>query len=635
MIAKLLIANRGEIACRIIRTARRMGIATVAVYSDADRNALHVSQADEAVHIGPSPAAESYLRTDAILDAAKRTGTDAIHPGYGFLSENAGFAEACAAARLVFVGPPAAAIHAMGDKANAKALMRRAGVPVVPGYDGEEQSPERLHEEAYRIGFPLLVKAVAGGGGRGMRRVDTKEDLAAAIDSARREADSAFGDGRLMLERLVENARHIEVQVFGDRHGNIVHLGERDCSTQRRHQKIIEEAPSPFADAALRSAMGDAAVSAARTVGYVGAGTVEFIVGQDRSFFFLEMNTRLQVEHPVTEMVTGLDLVEWQLRVARGETLPLRQDEVHLAGHAIEARLCAEDPAAGFSPQVGRVLHWKPEAVSVAGVRVDHGVREGGAVTPFYDPMIAKVIAHGKTRGEALAKLRHALLSLPLLGVVTNRAFLLDLIDGDAFARGEMTTGMVDAAVFAAALPANADFARAAAVLARAGDGDWFSTTGRTRCPITLSAGGARKTCNVLFERSHWIGVEVDDEFHPAGTLGVDSLATATQDRALWLARAGETFCFEEADPLAPKEKPEGGGIVISPVAGVLRHLAVREGEVVERGTLIAIVEAMKMETQLVAGIAGIVRVMARRTGDQLRAGDVVAEIAVEEPAEG
>ena len=634
MVAKLLIANRGEIACRIIRTARRMGIATVAVYSDADSDALHVAQADEAVHIGPSPAAESYLRTEAILDAARRTGADAIHPGYGFLSENAGFAEVCAAAGLVFVGPPAAAIHAMGDKANAKVLMRQAGVPVVPGYDGEEQSPERLHEEAHRIGFPLLVKAIAGGGGRGMRRVASTQELAAAIDSARREAENAFGDGRLLLERLVENARHIEVQVFGDRHGNIVHLGERDCSTQRRHQKIIEEAPSPFADADLRSAMGDAAVLAARAVGYVGAGTVEFIVGQDRSFFFLEMNTRLQVEHPVTEMVTGLDLVEWQLRVARGEALPLRQDEVHLSGHAIEARLCAEDPAAGFSPQVGPVLRWQPEMMNAEGVRVDHGVREGGTVTPFYDPMIAKVIAHGKTRGEALAKLRRALLNLPLLGVVTNRAFLLDLIDGDAFARGEMTTGMVDAAVFTAALPANADFARAAAVLARAGDGDWFSTTGRTRCPITLSAGGMTTTCNVLFERSRWIGVEVDDEFHSAGTLEMDSLVTAAEGRKLWLARAGETFCFEEPDPLAPKEKPEGDGIVVSPVAGVLRHLAVREGDTVERGRLVAVVEAMKMETQLVAGIAGVVRVMARRTGDQLRAGDVVAEIAAEEPAE-
>jgi len=635
MITKLLIANRGEIACRIIRTARRMGIAMVAVYSDADRNALHVSQADEAVHVGASPAAESYLKTSAILDAAKRTGADAIHPGYGFLSENAGFAETCAAAGLVFVGPPAAAIHAMGDKANAKALMRQAGVPVVPGYDGEEQSPERLHEEAGRIGFPLLVKAVAGGGGRGMRRVDTKEDLAAAIDSARREAESAFGDGRLLLERLVENARHIEVQIFGDRHENIVHLGERDCSTQRRHQKIIEEAPSPFADATLRSAMGDAAVSAARAVGYVGAGTVEFIVGQDRSFFFLEMNTRLQVEHPVTEMVTGLDLVEWQLRVAQGEPLPLRQDEVHIAGHAIEARLCAEDPAAAFSPQVGQVVHWKPDAISVAGIRVDHGIREGDVVTPFYDPMIAKVIAHGRTRSEALAKVRYALLSLPLLGVVTNRACLLDIIDGEAFARGDMATGMVDAAVFASKTPANVDFARAAAVLARAEEGDWFSTTGRTCCPLTLSAGEVTKACNVLFQRSRWTGVEVDGEFHSANELGMSSLVTAAQGRALWLARADEIFCFEEPDPLAPEEKSQGDGIVVSPVAGVLRQLAVKDGDAVECGALVAVVEAMKMETRLVAGIAGVVRLTGRNSGDQLRAGDVVAEIDSEEPAEG
>lgn len=634
MISRLLIANRGEIACRIIRTARRMGIATVAVYSDADRDALHVSLADEAVNIGPPAAADSYLRIDTILDAAGRAGADAIHPGYGFLSENASFAEACSAAGIAFVGPSAQAIRAMGDKANAKALMRQAGVSVVPGYDGGDQSPERLESEAARVGFPLLVKAVAGGGGRGMRRVHDAAGLASAVDSARREAESAFGDGRLLFERLVENARHIEVQVFGDKHGNVIHLGERDCSTQRRHQKIVEEAPSPFADDALREAMGEAAISAARAVGYVGAGTVEFIVGEDGSFFFLEMNTRLQVEHPVTEMVTGLDLVEWQLRVARGEKLPLGQDEVRLAGHAIEARLCAEDPAAGFAPQIGRVLFWKPDALDIEGVRVDHGLKEGGAVTPYYDPMIAKVIAHGGTRAEARAKLRQALLHLPLLGVVTNRAFLLDLIDGEAFARGDMTTGMIDAAALATTQPTDAHFAMAAAVLARAEDGDWFATTGVTRCPLTLTAGGTTRSCNVLFERSCWVGVDVGGTFHAADTSALGSIVTARSERSLWLARGCEIFRFEEPDPLAPRGRTASGNTVVSPVAGLLRHLAVEDGGTVEPGDNVAVVEAMKMETQLVAGVGGVVRTT-RRAGDQLRAGDIVAEIVTEEDAKG
>ena len=406
MFSRILIANRGEIACRVIRSARALGYRTVAVFSDADADAPHVHQADEAVRLGPAPAAESYLRIDALITAARATGADALHPGYGFLSERADFARACAVAGLVFIGPPAEAIDAMGDKARAKRRMAEAGVPCVPGYLGEDQSDERLRHEAQALGWPLLVKAVAGGGGRGMRLVRGAPELPAALADARREAGSAFGDGRLMLERLVERGRHVEIQVFADRHGHAIHLGERDCTAQRRRQKLIEESPSPIITAGQREAMGRDAVAAAHAVGYVGAGTVEFIVDQRGRHFFLEMNTRLQVEHPVTEAVTGLDLVEWQLRVAAGERLPLQQHEVRFAGHAIEARLCAEDPCDQFRPQTGRVLHWQPAAALAAAnppgcppsLRIDDGIAEGSEIGPHYDAMVAKLIVHGRDR---------------------------------------------------------------------------------------------------------------------------------------------------------------------------------------------------------------------------------------------
>src|SRR5437016_768523 len=406
MFSKILIANRGEIACRVIRTARRLGIATVAVYSEADRDALHVELADEGWPIGPSQARESYLNIAAILDAAHKSGAEAAHPGYGFLSENAEFAEACKEAGVVFIGPPAAAMRSMGSKAAAKELMQRHGVPLVPGYHGEDQDPARLCEEAERIGFPVLIKASAGGGGRGMRVVGGAESFAAALAGAKREAEAAFGDGRMLIEKYLERPRHIEIQIFADRHGNTIHLFERDCSIQRRHQKVVEEAPAPGLDADQRKAMGKAAIAAARAVGYVGAGTVEFVT-QEGAFYFIEMNTRLQVEHPVTEAVTGLDLVEWQLRVAAGEALPLCQQELLLRGHAIEARLYAEDPERGFLPQTGRLHRLRLPGSEVA--RVDTGVRQGDAVTPFYDPMIAKIIAWGEDREAALARLRRAL----------------------------------------------------------------------------------------------------------------------------------------------------------------------------------------------------------------------------------
>ena len=443
----ILIANRGEIACRVIRTAKAMGLRTIAVYSDADRDAPHVRLADEAHAIGPSPARDSYLRADIILDVAKKAGAACIHPGYGFLSENAAFADACATAGIVFVGPPSSAILAMGLKDAAKALVEKAGVPVVPGYHGARQETDFLRAEAGRIGYPVLIKAVAGGGGKGMRRVDAEFEFDAALESAQREAQNAFGDARVLVEKYILSPRHIEIQVFADSHGHVVHLFERDCSLQRRHQKVIEEAPAPDMPAAVREAMGKAAVEAARAVGYVGAGTVEFIAdGREGlkadGFFFMEMNTRLQVEHPVTEGITGLDLVEWQLRVAAGEKLPRLQPDIAMCGHAVEARVYAEDPEHGFLPSTGKL--WALQLPAGDGIRVDSGVVEGGEVTPFYDPMIAKVIAHGATRNQALDRLAAALGETIVAGPRSNVAFLKALCEAEDFRAGRFDTGFID-----------------------------------------------------------------------------------------------------------------------------------------------------------------------------------------------
>jgi acetyl-CoA carboxylase biotin carboxylase subunit len=645
MIHTLLIANRGEIACRIMRSAKRMGIATVAVYSDADADALHVGLADKAVRIGGPLPAESYLDTDAILDAARRAGANAIHPGYGFLSENSAFAARCAEAGIIFVGPPSAAIHAMGDKARAKRLMIAAGVPVVPGYEGDDQWLAVLQREAERIGFPVLIKASAGGGGRGMRRVDHVADLADALDSARREAENAFGDGRMLIEKLVTDARHIEIQIFADGHGNCVHLGERDCSAQRRHQKIIEESPSPFVSAVLRAAMGADAVKAALAVGYVGAGTVEFIVGADSGYHFLEMNTRLQVEHPVTEMVTGFDLVEWQLRIAAGERLPATQSDVVLSGHAIEARLYAEDPYDGFRPQSGAIVRWHPDA-SGDGVRIDNGVAEGGVVTPYYDPMIAKVIAHGADRAEAVARLSAALKANPLFGIVTNRRFLIDLLNAEAFRAGQMTTGLIDRwvaddAPILAAPPARADdFALAATALALADGGNWFRSSGAALCPVTLMCGDERRETVVRFERGRFAGVTVDGETTPvdAATLsgarldltmdGVRLSATAMRaGRDLYVDRDGTTLRFREPDPLARKPRAADPTRIVAPVSGLVRIVEVQPGDMVAKGQMVAMIEAMKMENALVAQMDGRIVVIHAVAGEQVRAGDLVAEI--------
>ena len=643
---KLLIANRGEIARRIVRSAGRMGIATVAVYSDADREALHAREADEAVRIGGAAPAASYLNVDAIIDAARRSGADAVHPGYGFLSENAGFAGACVDAGLIFVGPPAGMIAVMGDKAQAKRLAEEAGVPVMPGYGGKEQSPDVFAAEARRLGFPLMVKAAAGGGGRGMRRVQDVSELPTALEAARREAEGAFGDGRLLLERLIQSARHIEVQISGDSHGNVVHLGERDCSAQRRHQKIVEETPSPFVDSGLRERLSGDAVKLARSVGYLGAGTVEFIVGQDGAHHFLEMNTRLQVEHPVTEMVTGLDLVEWQIRVARGEPLPLRQDEIVFSGHAIEARLCAEDPYAGFMPQAGRIEHWR----TPADVRIDGGIAEGSAVSPHYDPMIAKVIVHDADRATAVARLRAALREIEIAGLRTNLAFLIDLAGSGEFAGAELTTGTIDtwiaesAKIVRAPEPGHDDYALAAAVAAQGGD-DWFRSTGVANCPVELDAGFGPVRLDLEFRRGLLEEIRVGGAAVGMPNIRIDGTeirfsidgverrawGVRTDGGGFWLGIDGRILAFREMDYLTGRGQGADASRIVAPLAGLMRQMLVSEGDIVEAGTPVAVIEAMKMETTVTARAAGRVRKVHAASG-LVAMGQMLVEV---DPAEG
>ncbi|MGN6528217.1 MAG: acetyl/propionyl/methylcrotonyl-CoA carboxylase subunit alpha [Burkholderiaceae bacterium] len=685
--SKLLVANRGEIACRVIRTARALGLRTVAVFSEPDVDAPHVALADEAVALGGRTAPESYLRIDAILEAARRTGADAVHPGYGFLSERADFARACADAGLVFVGPPAAAIEAMGDKAGAKRRMIAAGVPCVPGYLGDDPSDAAFAAEAQRVGFPLLVKAVAGGGGRGMRLVQAANELGEALAGARREAAAAFGDGALMLERFVGEGRHVEIQVFADAGGAVIHLGERDCSAQRRRQKVIEESPSPFVDDALRAAMGRDAVAAARAVGYVGAGTVEFIVDADRRHFFLEMNTRLQVEHPVTECVTGLDLVEWQLRVAMGEPLPLRQEDVRFHGHAIEARLYAEDPCDGFAPQAGRIAYWRPARAVRAGradagtqglpralessVRVDDGIREGGVVSPFYDAMLAKVVVHGRDRADALRRLAAALEDAPLAGLPTNGRYLRDLARHPEFVAGAVTTRRLDDwlaagdAIHAAPRPDDGDWALAAAVRAL---GDGRADAG----PVAASVAERRLVLECRGERRA-LGVHVADRRHTArGTDAVDVRLDGAQAARLVRVRLGDidadgwrvaeidgvrawrlvvadvvdgvarTHVAREAavhvfvEP-SPWPRPDAAGVARvarAPVAGVVAQVVVRPGDRVVAGQPLACVEAMKMEMWLQAGAAGTVAALRAAAGDTVAAGTVLVELDLDGPGD-
>jgi propionyl-CoA carboxylase alpha chain/3-methylcrotonyl-CoA carboxylase alpha subunit len=620
MISSLLIANRGEIARRIIRTARRLGVRTIAVYSEADAKAPNVREADAAVLIGPAPAAESYLRGEAIIAAAKAQGAEAIHPGYGFLSENAGFAEAVAEAGLVWVGPPPAAIRAMGLKDAAKRLMAEAGVPVTPGYLGEDQSEARLKAEADRIGYPVLIKAVAGGGGKGMRKVEAASDFGAALEGARREAKAAFGDDRVLLETYVSRPRHIEVQVFGDQHGHVVHLYERDCSLQRRHQKVIEEAPAPGMDAKTRAAVCGAAVKAAAAVGYVGAGTVEFIADASEGLkpdrvWFMEMNTRLQVEHPVTEAVTGLDLVEWQLRVASGEPLPLGQDQIRLDGHAIEARLYAESPAAGFLPSTGPLLHFR---LPTDAVRVDGGVEEGGEISPFYDPMIAKLIAHAPERAAAAAALARAAATVEVWPVKTNAGFLARCLDHPDFVAGAVDTAFIEARLDQLVPPAEAtpealEAAAAAKVHAAADDGPWAALTGfRLNGPLVR-----RVTLHV---DGRAVPVELGDASAP-------SLSAAQIGSHLVVFEAGQAFAFGSADEGAGDAGGGGDGAVRSPMPGRIVAVQAKAGQAVDRGQPLVVLEAMKMEHVLTAPFDAVVADVAAEAGGQVSEGAILVRL--------
>jgi len=638
-ISKILIANRGEIACRIIRTARKMGIATVAVYSEADARALHVEMADEAVLIGPAAASESYLKVEAILDAAKRTGADAIHPGYGFLSENPYFVDKVEKAGLIFIGPSASAIRAMGLKDAAKALMEKANVPVVPGYHGEAQELVVLAGKANEIGFPVLIKARAGGGGKGMRKVDNQADFPAALSSARREAKASFGDDRVLVEKYVATPRHIEIQVFGDSHGNVVHLFERDCSAQRRHQKVIEEAPAPDMPEDMREAMGAAAVQAAKAINYAGAGTVEFIVDASEGlkadkFWFMEMNTRLQVEHPVTELITGLDLVEWQIRVAAGEALPMSQDELSIDGHAVEARIYAEDAEKGFLPAVGRLVHLEFPG---GDIRVDAGVRSGDEITPFYDPMIAKVIAHGKTRAEALGKLAGALGRTEIAGTVTNTAFLTKLCRDADFAAARLDTGLIDRniASLTARDPApetiTALCVLAASGMLPAGTGTAgsvkaigpFEIWGAPKRSVTLEIDGVETAFTV--EREGVDQWRIAGDGFDAGEVRLSSVfpaphhwaftADGVTQRCRLVQSNDEVAVFHEglthrfAKPQGKRfdDLAAGGDQVVSMMPGIVKQVLVAQGQEVKSGEPMVIMEAMKMEMTLSAPRDGVV----------------------------
>jgi len=658
MFTKILIANRGEIACRVIATCQRLGIATVAVYSDADRNARHVRLADEAIAIGPAPARESYLRGDAILAAARRTGAQAIHPGYGFLSENAGFAQACAEAGIVFIGPSAAAIRAMGDKSAAKALMQQAGVPLTPGYHGDEQIPEFLRKQADSIGYPVLIKASAGGGGKGMRRVDDSATFTEALASCQREAQSAFGNAHVLVEKYVERPRHIEIQVFGDSHGNVVYLFERDCSVQRRHQKVLEEAPAPGMTPERRAAMGKAAVDAARAVNYVGAGTVEFIAGPDGDFYFMEMNTRLQVEHPVTECITGTDLVEWQLRVASGEPLPLQQDQLQIRGHALEARLYAEDADRGFLPSTGTLRHLRLPA-NTAHVRVDAGVEQGDAITPFYDPMIAKLIVWDVDRDAALRRMQQALAECEVVGVTTNAAFLRRLVMTDSFTQAKLDTALIereqaalapndgdsDPALWALAAIAGVATSEAARRDARDPHSPWQAQDGwrlgaAAARALTLEHRGAQRSVTVQGAGAgeQWT-VHLDGNAL-AGSGGLDGDALRVQigeqlHRATVIRDGNELYLFGSEgvqrftlhDPVSEADQSVAdAGSLVAPMPGRIVATLVSPGTAVKRGAPLLVLEAMKMEHTLQAPADGTVQGYRVKAGDQVGDGAVLVD---------
>ena len=656
---KILIANRGEIACRVMRTAQDLGYRSVAVYSEADADARHVQLADEAVCIGPAQVNQSYLLIDNIIAAAQKTGADAIHPGYGFLSENADFARACEAAGIVFIGPTVEAIHLMGSKRLSKIAMLEAGVPCIPGYEGAAQDDDILTREAERIGYPLMIKASAGGGGRGMRLVHESSELLAQIRTARSEAQNAFGSGELILERAVIQPRHVEIQVFGDQHGSIVYLGERDCSVQRRHQKVVEEAPCPVMTPELRQAMGEAAVKAAASVSYVGAGTVEFLLDQSGEFFFLEMNTRLQVEHPVTELITGQDLVAWQIRVAEGQALPLKQEEIRLTGHAMEVRLYAEDATQNFLPQTGTALRWEPALRD--GIRIDHGLVEGQVISPFYDPMLAKLIAYGATREEARRKLMRAVEDCVLLGVNGNQRFLANLLSHPEFAAGSATTAFIaehfaDDPSLRPQPPQAAELAAAAALLFQqtatarahqpglsgwrnAGSAPWrfLLKQGDQTFTVELQVladgpqpnllatiGEQQVSLTLLASDGRWATLELD---------GIrQRLAYHLNGDNLWLYGHNGNLQLTDITHLPVSSAAgAGSGSVKAPMDGAIVEVLVEEGSSVSKGQLLVVLEAMKMEHPLKASIDGVVRRIGVSRGDQVKNRQLLVEIEASE----
>jgi 3-methylcrotonyl-CoA carboxylase alpha subunit len=649
MLRRLLVANRGEIVCRIALTARRLGITTIAVYSDADRGARHVRCADEAYYLGASPAAMSYLDIDKVIALAKRVNADAIHPGYGFLSENAAFAAACVDAGLIFVGPPAAAIRAMGSKSASKAAMAAAGVPVAPGYHGDDQSLQRLTQEAARVGFPLIIKASAGGGGKGMQVVHAPAQVAGAIESAQRLARTAFGDDRLLMERYFPTARHVEVQIFADTHGQVVSLFDRDCSVQRRHQKIIEEAPAPGLRDEVRAAMSQSAITSARAVAYCGAGTVEFLVDDAQNFYFMEMNTRLQVEHPVTEMITGIDLVEWQLAIAQGARLPQRQTDIVQRGCAIEARLYAEDPTQGYLPSVGRIAHLRWPAAA-AGVRLDVGVDEGDEVSPFYDPMLGKIIASGDSRAAALERLQGALAGIEIVGVTTNRALLSNVLADEQFRRGAVGTDFLPTrqAQLSFGEPAAGALDRALAAvwcatrrteenalwedsrgwqLAASASATWRFAQGSVRLELlgadsySAQAAGEAIAVRVLERGAHLLKVECEGR--------LQHLHVLEEDGALHLFRNGKHVALRVAnteDALQVDARTEQGSL-LTPLPGTVVAVHVATGQPVARGAPLVTVEAMKMEHTLTAPYAGVVSRIVFATGDRVQAGAILVEL--------
>lgn len=648
---KILVANRGEIAVRVMQTAKAMGYQTVAVYSDADANARHVQVADEAVHIGASKVADSYLSIANIIEACRKTGADAVHPGYGFLSENTNFAQACLDHQITFIGPTASAIELMGSKRLSKIAMIQAGVPCVPGYEGDQQDIGYLAEQAEKIGFSLMVKASAGGGGRGMRLVHQAADVLEALKTARSEAENAFGSGELILEKAVIAPRHVEIQVFGDTHGNYVYLFERDCSIQRRHQKVVEEAPCPVMTPELRQKMGEAAVAAARACDYVGAGTVEFLLDQSGEFYFLEMNTRLQVEHPVTEMITGLDLVEWQLRVANGEQLPLQQDELSFHGHAIEVRLYAEDPRQDFLPQTGQVLRWQPAGFDgqLPNVRIDHGMLEQGEISPFYDPMVAKVIAYGKTRRDAIRLLARAVDDCVLLGVNSNKQFLANLLRHPVVVEGETNTAFIaehfadDVSLHKQALNME-QLAVAAALLGHTDQNSRYWHTGlSTALPIRLKYDEQDIVLEVRREQSA-VSIQYQGQAYDLAIVSVDvgqlvyvadgvrrKVNYSLRDRELYLDTGHGNVMIEDvtyAPPVA--SEVAGDGKIRAPMDGAIINVLVQVGERVVKGQTLVILEAMKIQQQIKSDVDGVVEELIGQVGQQVKKRQQLLNISID-----